>query len=93
MPFYVYILKCYKGCGSKRVFSNYYVGQTNNITARMQEHYENVRNGDTDKYTGRFDWVELAWKKSVPSREDALRLESYLKDLNPVDKRNYMAKH
>jgi predicted GIY-YIG superfamily endonuclease len=86
MTYYVYVLACFIDGD----FSCYYVGQTNDLDARMEEHYEAVRSHDTDKYTGRFDFVKLVWHRRVPTREDALRLESYLKSLSPSGKERYM---
>ena len=86
MAFWVYILKCYIN-GEFRCF---YVGQTGNITERMEYHYDAVRYHNIDKYTGRFDFVKLVWKKRVQTREDALRLERYLKSLSPNGKKEYM---
>ena len=86
MAYYVYILACYID-GDLRCF---YTGQTNDLSARMEEHYGNVRSHDTDTYTGRFDRVELVWRAKVPTRDDALRLESYLKSLSHSEKIRYM---
>ena len=86
MPYYVYVLECF----IDREFRNYYVGQTQNLEVRMQQHYENVRNHVTDKYTGRFDFVKLIWHKEVPTREDSIRLERYLKSLPQNEKEEYM---
>lgn len=56
----------------------------------MQYHYGAVREHNTDKYTGRFDYVKLIWSKEVPTRADAERLERYLKPLSPDEKEDYM---
>ena len=86
MAFFVYVLACY----IRGDFSCYYVGQTNDIYSRMQEHYDAVRNHETDRFTGRFDYVKKIWHKSVPTRKDALNLESFLKSLSPDEKEDYM---
>ncbi len=86
MVYHVYMLACY----IDGAFSCYYPGQTNDIKSRMQEHYDNVRYHDTNKFTGRFDFVKLIWKKQVATRGDALRVERYLKGLTPPEKRRYM---
>lgn len=86
MVFYVYALACMKE-GNFRCF---YVGQTNDLWTRLDEHIENVIEGLTKHFTGRFDFVRLAWSMQVPTRQDALRLERYLKSLNPNAKRRYM---
>ena len=54
------------------------------------EHYQSVRKHDTNKFVGRFGYVKLVWSKKVPTRADALRLESYLKSLSPSGKEDYM---
>ena len=86
MDYFVYIAECLKD----GEFSCYYTGQTNNIDRRKKEHIENVINHDTRKFTGRFDYVKLLWYRKVPTRGDALRLEKYLKSLNPDEKEDYM---
>ena len=86
MGYCVYVLECYIA-GS---FSCYYVGQTNDLNSRMEEHYDSIREHNTDSFVGRFDYVKLIWHKIVPTREDAVRLESYLKSLSPSGKRSYM---
>ena len=53
----------------------------------MQEHYDNVRDGNTDRYTGRFDFVKLVWKRSCSSRAEAMSKERYLKNLSHSEKR------
>ncbi len=86
MVFWVYILECF----IDGEFSCYYTGQTNNLKERMQEHYEAVREHDTKKFTGRFDYVKSVWSRKVPTRADAIRLERYLKNLSPDEKEDYM---
>ncbi|MCX6803047.1 MAG: GIY-YIG nuclease family protein [Candidatus Diapherotrites archaeon] len=93
MVHFVYALACYKENYGERIFRCYYIGETNDLQRRLQQHYENVRNHITDKYTGRFDWVEKVWHKQVPSREDGKRLERYLKPLSPNEKEDYFETH
>jgi predicted GIY-YIG superfamily endonuclease len=88
MTYYVYILACFKA----KTFSCYYTGQTDNLNRRIHEHYKAVKLHITDKFTGRFDFVKLMWYRRVPTRDDALRLESFLKSLTPPQKRAYMTK-
>jgi len=59
----------------------------------MEEHFDSVREGNTDTFVGRFDYVKPVWKKRVPTRADALRLESYLKSLTPQGKEDYMRRN
>lgn len=89
MSFFTYIAECYIDGD----FSCYYTGQTNDIDRRRGEHIENVINHDIRHFTGRFDYVKLIWYREVPTRQDALRLESYLKSLSPDDKEDYMEKY
>lgn len=86
MVYCVYILECY----IDHEFRCYYVGMTSDLHQRMAYHIEAVRNHNTDKYTGRFDFVKRIWYKKVPSKVDALRLEKYLKSLTPDEKEDYM---
>ncbi|NIO23047.1 MAG: GIY-YIG nuclease family protein [Candidatus Aenigmarchaeota archaeon] len=82
MPYWVYLLKCYK----RRRFTNFYTGQTNDISARLSEHIENVIYRDTERYTGRFDYVRLAWKQKCRTRSEARRLEKEIKQLTQNEK-------
>jgi len=84
MAFWVYILMCHKN----GKFTNFYVGQTNNFKARMEEHFDNVREGDTGTYTGRFDFVKPVWKTRVSTRSEALRKEREVKNLSHEEKWN-----
>lgn len=69
----------------------FYVGQTNDFSARMQEHYDNVRSRDTSTYTGRFDFVKPVWKKRVSTRSEALKLERHVKSLSHDQKRSLIS--
>lgn len=89
MVFYVYILACFK----ERDFRCYYVGQTNNLQERMEEHFDNVREIATEHFTGRFNFVKPIWFIEVETRQDAIKLEKYLKSLTPPQKRDYMKKN
>ena len=88
MPFYVYILACFKD----KIFSCYYTGQTDNLYRRTGQHFDIVCEKDTNHFVGRFDFVKLIWHRVVDTREDALRLESYLKQRTPPEKESYMDK-
>jgi len=89
MGYCVYVLACF----INKEFRCYYVGQTNDLSSRMAEHYNSIRGHDTNNFVGRFDYVKLIWYKKVPTRADAIRLESYLKELTPSGKRDYMRNH
>jgi len=82
MPYWVYMLMCHKN----GKFTNFYVGQTNNFSERMEEHFDNVRDGDTDTYTGRFDFVKPVWKKQCQSRGEALSMEKKVKAMDHSEK-------
>ncbi len=89
--YYVYVLACYKRKNGCLHYSNMYVGQTNDLRARFDEHVDNVAEGNTNHYTGRFDFVRRVWYEQVyGSRQDALDLEAELKDMTPPERVNYM---
>ena len=73
--FFVYILLLNDG--------NYYVGQTNDLLARLHEH----RNGMSQSTRGKEP--KLQWFMTVPTRDAALNLEAALQILNehPADRR------
>lgn len=73
--YFVYILLLNDG--------NYYVGQTNDLLARLHEH----RNGMSQSTRGKDP--KLQWYMTVPTRDDALNLEEALQILNehPADRR------
>ncbi|MBS3176502.1 GIY-YIG nuclease family protein, partial [Candidatus Woesearchaeota archaeon] len=60
MAYYTYMLGCYK---KGKGFTNFYIGQTNNLYARVGEHIKNVESRNTNSYTGRFDYIRLVWNK------------------------------
>ena len=76
--FYVYILK-----GIKR--NNeviYYCGYTSRTPSiRLREHIENVRNRNTNHYTGRLKYVRLVYYESYKSKAKAIRREKEIKKL------------
>lgn len=89
MGFWVYILMCYKIKGRiirRRKFTNFYVGQTNNFSERMKEHFSNVREKDTNTYTGKFDYVQPVWKTTCNTKKEAMRLEKEIKSLTNNEK-------
>ena len=66
IPFFVYLLRC--GDGS------YYCGQTDNMDARMQQHFA----GEIG-YTATRKPVELVWQGEFETREGAIRFEQQVK--------------
>ena len=65
-PFHVYLLTCADG--------SYYCGQTDNIEARMQQHYA----GEIG-YTSTRKPVELVWQGEFETRVGALEFEQRIK--------------
>ena len=68
MPFHVYILYAPK-------FDRYYIGQTQNLKARIAQHNELSEHSYTSKYR---PWI-LQTSIQVDSRSKAMRIEKYLK--------------
>lgn len=89
MVFYVYINEMYK----EGEFFCYYIGQTDNLERRKKQHINNIKKRKRKTFTGRFDDSKLRWYEEVPTRDDAVKLEKYLKSLkNPKRKESYMEK-
>ena len=65
-PFFVYLLRCADG--------SYYGGQTDDLDARMQQHYA----GDIG-YTSTRKPVELVWQGEFETREGAIAFEQQIK--------------
>lgn len=82
MAYWVYLIACYK----KGKVSCYYTGQTNDIGRRRKEHIQNVVEGKTNHFTGRFEYCKMVWTYKVNSRQEALELEQEIKDLDFEDK-------
>lgn len=54
-----------------------YIGQTNNLTKRLQEH--KAKSVKSSKYMRSFDSFELVYKEEYPTRSEALKREYELK--------------
>ncbi len=67
--FYVYILRT--------SLNTLYIGQTNNIVKRLQEHKS--KNTRAAKYIRYFDSLELVYKEIYQTRTEAMRREWQLK--------------
>jgi putative endonuclease len=67
--FYVYVI--YNNCANK-----YYVGQTENISLRLQQHNNHTFKSYTSRFPG--EW-ELIHQESVATRSEALKRENGLK--------------
>ena len=69
MSYYVYIL---------RTSSNaLYIGQTNNLERRIQEHKN--KNNRSAKYITYFKSIKLVYSETYPSRKEAMKREWQLK--------------
>lgn len=76
MPYFVYIL---------RTSSNtLYIGQTNNLEKRLQEHRS--KSSKSAKYTRYFTSLELVYSETYSTRKEALRREAQLKKLSRKEK-------
>ena len=74
MTWHVYLLECGDG--------TLYCGVTNDVAKRLAAH----REGTGAKYTRGRGPLRLAWKKSVKSRSEALKLEARVKRLPRAEK-------
>lgn len=72
---YTYIVKCSDG--------TFYTGWTNNLEKRIRDH--NVGKGA--KYTKSRRPVELVYYETFSQKEDAMRREYAIKQLNRAEKR------
>jgi putative endonuclease len=70
MPVYVYILY-------SEAFGKYYIGQTNNISDRLNRH-----NNGYEKATSPYAPWKLLWFTEKSNRGEALLLEKKLKNLS-----------
>jgi predicted GIY-YIG superfamily endonuclease len=66
-PFWAYILRCADG--------RYYVGHTDDLERRMQQHHD----GSANAYTASRRPVELAWAHEFGTRDEAKAAERQLK--------------
>lgn len=71
---YTYIVKCKDG--------SLYTGWTNNLEKRMKAHND----GTAAKYTSPRRPVELVYFESFPTKEEAMRREWAIKQLNRAQK-------
>lgn len=77
-PFHVYLLRCSD--------SSYYVGQTDDIDARMRQHFE----GEIG-YTSSRKPVELVWQGEFETREGAIAFEQQIKGWSRAKKEALIA--
>jgi len=80
--YFVYIL---------RTSSNtLYIGQTNNLKRRLQEHRS--KNSKSAKYTRYFKSLKLVYSEKFKTRNEAMRREAQLKKLTKA-KKEELIKH
>ena len=77
-PFFVYLLRC--------ADASYYCGQTDDLEARMQEHYA----GDVG-YTSTRKPVSLVWQGEFETREGAIAFEQQIKGWSRAKKEALIA--
>lgn len=69
MNYWVYILY-------SRNFDKYYIGHTNNLARRLEEH-----NSDKAKYTKSYQPWEIVFEQRFNERKEAMMNERYIKSL------------
>ena len=69
MSYYVYIIR-------SKLTKKYYTGMTSSILRRLQEHNQQLSNTRTTKYNTDYD---LVYCQEVKNRNDARKLEKYMK--------------
>jgi len=67
MAFWVYLLRCADG--------SYYIGHTDNLEKRVQEH----QSGESGGYTSNRRPVQLMFSQDFPTREEAFAAERQIK--------------
>ncbi|MFC1750881.1 GIY-YIG nuclease family protein [Pseudomonadota bacterium] len=82
MPFFVYILRTSA--------NTLYVGQTNNLTKRLEQHSSKSPKGA--KYTRYFKSLELVWQEKHKTRSSAMKKEAKLKRLTRAKKEELIQK-
>lgn len=60
-----------------RIANKYYIGQTNDLSQRLELHNNHAFKGYTARFPG--EW-ELIYQESVATRQEALKREKLLKD-------------
>ena len=81
MPYYVYILYSEK-------FDKFYIGQTNDISDRINRH-----NSGNEKATKPFIPWEMIWVVSKETRSEAMILEKKLKNLSKARIKTFIEKY
>ena len=76
MSYFVYILRT--------PTNTLYIGQTNNLEKRLQEHKE--KSAKSAKYLRPFSSFELVYKEQYQTRTEALKREYQLKKLTKIKK-------
>ena len=78
VSYYVYILRTSK--------DTLYIGQTNNLEKRLNEHQS--KSDRSAKYVRYFDSVELVYSEKYTTRKEAMQREWQLKKWSRVKKEN-----
>ena len=71
---FVYILLCKD--------SSLYTGITNDLEKRFSEH----KNGKGGRYTSSHKPVKIIYQEKLPNKSEALKKESWVKNLKRIDK-------
>ncbi|XUU59670.1 GIY-YIG nuclease family protein [Erythrobacter sp. HA6-11] len=79
MDFYAYMLCCNDG--------SYYVGHTDDLEARIQQHESGALGG----YTAKRLPVTLVWSETFPSRDEAFAAERQIKGWSRAKKQALIA--
>lgn len=83
MPFTVYILRTSA--------NTLYIGQTNNLEKRLQEHRERKRKGA--KYMAYFSSFEVVYTENFGTRSEAMKREAELRKLSKEKKEELIKKY
>lgn len=82
MTYYAYIMRTSK--------NTFYVGQTNNLERRVEEHKSGKKGA---KYMRMFEDVELVYWETYKTRSEAMKREYELKQLNHEQKVKLVLEH
>ncbi len=83
MSYFVYILRTSS--------DTLYIGQTNNLTRRLEEHQ--TKSARSAKYLRRFTSVELVYSEKYFTRKEAMQRETHLKTWSKTKKEALVSKH
>ncbi len=72
-PFWVYVLRNSSGI--------FYIGSTDNLQERIQQHNPSPEDYDGSKYTHKNGPWQLVWSESHPTRSSAVKRERQIKKM------------